>query len=261
MLSESCRLVPLLPLLFVAIAAGADRSDLRYRDMDLMFQLDGVDAFKTLHLRFDGVEDLELFMQTYYVNPRPDLISSAIKSLPKSAFVKRPNNDGGAVAFFSEVFTANSAMMPKWKREISKLDKTTKAILENAIMVSSKGGVLKLGDQHSPAMNDMYWAAFFASGNKAYVDRLIEEFKNFDERKDQNLFMSGGSAMWSAASNAKRHHVVKAKLEEAKTAAEDRRMRELIERVLALARTDSNPDAFNDELRAIIQKQHEAGVW
>ena len=261
MLSGSCRLVPLLPLLLVAIAAGADRTDLRYRDMDLMFQLDGVEAFKTFHLRFDGVEDLDLFMPTYYVNPRPDLISNAIKSLPKSVFVKHPNNAGGAVAFFSEVFTANSAMMPKWKREISKLDKTTKAILENAIMVSSKGGVLKLDDHHSPAMNDMCWAAFFASGNKAYVDRLIGEFKNFDERKDQNLFMSGGSAMWSAAWNAKRHQVVKAKLEEAKIAADDRRMRELIERVLALARPDSNPGAFRDDLRAIIQKQHEAGVW
>ena len=38
-------------------------------------------------------------------------------------------------------------------------------------------------------------------------------------------------------------------------------MRELIERVLALDTPDSDPDAIKDELRAIYQKQHEAGVW
>lgn len=255
---SGCILVPLL-LIAVSSVTG-EVKDPRYRDMDMILQVSGVDPFKTLHPRFDGVEDLDVLMPTYYVNPRPELISRAMRSLPESSFLKQPDNTGGAVAFFSEVFADNPNLVAKWRREIAKLREPTRTVLHHAMDISGKGGVLKL-DGHSTTLNDMRWAAFYASGNKAYVRQLIAEFRHFDERKDANLFFTGATAMWSAAWHAKLHPVVKAALEETEATTDDERLRELVVKVLALGTPEGNPDAIRDEMRATYEKQHEAGVW
>ncbi len=135
------------------------------------------------------------------------------------------------MAFFSEVFAANPDRLPQWQVLIEKQDEQTKAALQRALSMSKAGGVLTLRG-HSPELNDSYWGAFFASGNPAYLRKLVDQLRYFDERDDLALFMAGASAKWSLASNAESHVIVRSTLETAKRNA-DTRTQELITELLA----------------------------
>lgn len=209
-------------------------------------------------------EDVSDFMQTYYRQPRPDLIASLIGVLHSSGFVQNdtnapPNATGTAtesaiIGFFSEVFAANPDRLSRWQALIAKQDEQTKAALARALSVSKAGGVLNL-DGHSAALNDEYWAAFFATGNPKFIDRLVDQLRYFDERDDLGLFGAGGTAKWSLASNAQTQPEVRFAIEEAKLKA-DKRTQELIMELLA-----EDPARVKLEISAIIRMQRESGKW
>ena len=57
----------------------------------------------------------------------------------------------------------------------------------------------------SPILNDMYWGAFFASGDVSYIDKLIDKLQYINERENKDLFLAAGTAKWSLGSNALFH--------------------------------------------------------
>ena len=209
-------------------------------------------------------EDVSDFMQTYYQQPRPDLIASLIGVLHSSGFVQNdtnapPNATGTAtesaiIGFFSEVFAANPERLSQWQALIAKQDEQTKAALARSLSVSKAGGVLNL-DGHSAALNDEYWSAFFATGNPKFIDRLVDQLRYFDERNDEDLFFVGGTAKWSLASNAQTQPEVRLDLEKAKPKA-DKRTQELITQLL-----NEDQARIKQEISDIIRTQREAGKW
>ncbi len=199
------------------------------------------------------VDEVSEFMQTYYLHPQPDRIAEVIDALSPSGFVK-PTNEFAAVGFFSEVFAANLNRVPEWQIHIVKQDDRTKAILERAVSVSKTGGLLN-NPGHSPQLNDGWWAAFFASGNPKFVEKIIDQLQYCDERKDQLLFFSGATAKWSLASNARSNPLVRSTVENAKTTA-SAHQRELINEVL-----NEDPALIKQEIKEIIQTQRQAGKW
>ena len=204
-------------------------------------------SLKTIH-------DVGEFMQTYYRQPRPELIASLIQALHSSGFVQRATNEPVVIGFFSEVFAANPDRLSQWQALIAKQDEQTKAALGRALSVSRAGGVLNL-EGHSGALNDEYWAAFFATGNPKFIDRLVDQLRYFDERNDEDLFFAGGTAKWSLASNAQTQPEVRLAIEKAKLKA-DKRTQELIMELLA-----EDPARVKLEISAIIRMQRESGRW
>ena len=81
-------------------------------------------------------------------------------------------------------------------------------------LMNNRNGVLDVHEV-SATTNDMYWGAFFASGNRQYVDKLIEELAlydtsryphkstdaAFDSKGDFDSFSAGATAAWSLSAN------------------------------------------------------------
>ena len=120
--------------------------------------------------------------------------------------------------------------------------------------MSKAGGVLN-SDGHSAGLNDVYWGAFFASGNPKFIRKLIDQLRYWDERDDLSLFFAGATAKWSLASNAQSQVGVRSALEEAKLNA-DKRTQELITELLA-----QGPAQVKQEISEIVTKQREVGKW
>jgi hypothetical protein len=199
-------------------------------------------------------QDVTDFCQTYYLKQQPELVTSLIEAMPMTGFFDKMKPRQGFIGFFSEVFFANPARLSDWKALIEKQEEDTKAALQRAVALSRTGGVIAVSG-HSPAIDDLYWGAFFASGNPAYVNKLIDELRYWDERDNFELFMAGAAARWSLASNAQSHALVRSTLETAKSNS-DRRTQEIIAELLLRDSTRARHDIHD-----IVRSQREAGKW
>jgi hypothetical protein len=200
-------------------------------------------------------EGIDAFTQTYYQHPRPDRIPTLIDALNSTGLLQKPSAIPPYVGFFSEVFSGNPDKLPQWQALIDKQDAHIKAALERAVALSKAGGVLTLRG-HSAELNDMYWGAFFASGDSSFTKKLVDQLRYCDERNDLQLFMTGISAKWSLASNAQSHAVVALDLETEKGNNPDKRIRELIAELLV-----QGPARVKQEAAEVIRRQREAGKW
>lgn len=165
--------------------------------------------------------EAEQFLQTYYENPRPAMIEDLIEALRVNRIFERSEARPPYIGYFSEVFSANPDRLARWREVIARQSEPTKGVLESAQSVKDKGGVLTI-DGHSAAIGDMYWGAFFATGEARFISKLIEQLRYYDERAEFELFMAGAAAKWSLSSNARSHARVRAILEESMNAVDPR---------------------------------------
>ncbi len=201
-------------------------------------------------------EAVDAFMQTYYQHPRAELVPKLIAALNASASLQDAANASPALlGFFTELFL-DKRRLHEWHALVEKQGDTLRATLRQAETLSgTPGGVLSGTTRSSAQQNDVYWGAFFASGKPVYLNKLIGELRHFDERQDLNVFMAGMSAKWSLCSNARRHPIVRASLEDASRKG-DARTRALIAEVLT--RTEAE---LKEEAIGIVRAQKEAGLW
>ncbi len=191
-------------------------------------------------------EALDKFATYYYRNPRPELVAPAIEALGPSGFSK--DRADVFVGFFAEVFAANPSRMAEWRELIDRQDRPTRKLLGRAVKFSRSGDLLS-SDGHSIALNDMWWGAFFASGNPAYLRKLIDQLavihwaQIVDEQYRKRLLVAI-TAMWSLARNAPEHLLVPVTLEAVRTDA-DPLSRKMIDRLLA-----GDAEAVRQELLA-----------
>jgi GWxTD domain-containing protein len=199
-------------------------------------------------------QDVSSFVQTYYQQPRPELVGALIKALYSTGVTQEPNAFAPLTGFLSEVFAANPARLPEWQDVIARRDRSVKPTLERAAAISKAGGVIAI-EGHSASINDLYWGAFFASGRLAFLQKLVDQLRYFDERGDLTLFMAGATSKWSLANNALSHPLVRSTLE-APILKADQRTRDLIRELLA-----QGPALVKQEIDGVMQRQREAGRW
>lgn len=199
-------------------------------------------------------EDLDAFMNKYYLQPRPDRIAEAIGMLSTSGVLQNAEAVAPITGFFSEVFTANPSRLAEWQPIIAKQPAVSRSMLDSALSWSKAGGVLQLQGR-SPQMNDVFWGAFFASGNPAYVKKVLEVAPFAEERNDFNLWSTGATAKWSLASNARQHPLVHSILEDARRTA-DKRTQDMISEILK-----RDPARIREEMADTYAKQKAAGKW
>ena len=199
-------------------------------------------------------EDFDAFMNTYYLQPQPEGIAYAIGMLSPSGVLQIPQAVGPMTAFFSEVFAANPTRLGEWQAITDKQPAVTTLALGRALSWSKAGGVLGL-EGRSPEMNDLYWGAFFASGNPVYVKKLLELAPFAEERNDFNLWAAGATAKWSLASTARQHSLVRKILEQEKSTA-DKRVQDMIKELLT-----RDPEQIRKETSDIYARQKAAGKW
>ncbi len=199
-------------------------------------------------------EEFYVFVTNYYLKPRPDYISDAIGMLSASGALQIPEAVGPMMGFFSEVFAANPSRLAEWQLLIGSQSGLAKSALDTAMSWSKNGGVLQLPG-HSAQMNDLYWGAFFASGNAMYVKKLLEVAPLRNDQHDFIRWSAGATAMWSLASNARQHALVRTILErETRTAG--KHTRQLINELLT-----RDPEQMRMEIVDTYAKHKAAGRW
>jgi hypothetical protein len=86
------RLFRVLPLLLVALANSVAAQQLP--------------ALKT-------PQDVDAFLQMYYLQPRPELIAGVVDALHSTGYLQKATAVPPTIGFFSEVFTANPDRLPQ----------------------------------------------------------------------------------------------------------------------------------------------------
>jgi hypothetical protein len=200
-------------------------------------------------------KDLDAFVHSYYLEPKPDLVAQAIDVIASENLL---NTDARFLylGFFLQVYALNPKQRAEWERLLEITSDPTRSALLNEANVYKKnpeGGF----DMPNPSeqRNDMAWGAFFASGNTRFITMLMNDMMHVDEREDKKLFLAGSSAKLSLAKNAQLYPKVGAFLKNERNASEGRK-KQLLSDVLSL-----NPDKIKEETEAIITKQKENGKW
>lgn len=194
--------------------------------------------------------EMDTLMQNYYLAPDPESIVRLLSLLDKemSGFSEEENFGVTMplLGFFSQVFKANPDKLSSWASDIDKLSLLPlKRILFSALYFSSvaesrellqhyakKHHFLKEFDftepvpaifdfpLESPAILDMFWGAFFATGDIEYPRRIM--IRACTEQPEGIIDLSIAAARWSVISNAKQHKPVRNMLnEQLRNAADD----------------------------------------
>lgn len=204
--------------------------------------------------RISTENELNYFTQTYYLHPQPELVPQAIIYLGRNKILtKYPSAERPMLAFFSKVFADNPSLAKDCKKLIKEQEPHARALLLKALDDSPEALVSETQD--GSARNDMYWAMFFASGEYAYLNKLIEQLKYLNERKDMRLYLTAASAKWSLSSNARTDLKVRAAMEAMKVG-------DVLEmRPIAADILQKTPEQIREETIAILKTQKENGTW
>ncbi|MCG7871828.1 MAG: hypothetical protein JAZ11_06960 [Candidatus Thiodiazotropha lotti] len=178
---------------------------------------------------------LSTWITYYYKNPEPELVSSAIQSLQSTGYF---NNDSSAApmsTFLGTIFSNNKNKIKEWAAIFKPYNDKEKLILIYALWYSNTDisnkqlKSLKNSDIHAeliekllasppkgvetmqitgPAVLDMLWGAFQATGDTKYIDRIITVLPYVNVKGDTARLLTGGAAQWSLTSNAVQHDIV-----------------------------------------------------
>lgn len=196
----------------------------------------------------------ERFLDLYYQSPRPDQLPDFLAAVHARGWADKANVRPPLLGFLAEIITAYPDRTDGWRGAIPKSDAALRRLWDEAAVLSHMGGVRTV-IEHSPAINDMNWGAFAATGHADFVNRLIDEIPHVGEREDRNLFLTGSTACWSLGSKAQSDPRVRQLLEAARTSASPR-TRALIGEILS-----RDPATYRKEMTDVIREQRNKGKW
>lgn len=199
-------------------------------------------------------KDLSLFTEEYYISPRPDLVTAALILISDSGLLEDENAIPPMYGFFSQVFFQVSNDEKLWK-SLTKQYPSLADLVNSAVRASGNPKEAFRKEPISPSLNDIYWGAFFASGDIYFIEEITKHLKYLDERNDLLLYLAGSSAEWSLSSNAAMRPKVKSDLLLIKEKANPHIARR-IESLLA-----KRPDEIRQEMQDVIMEQVAKGVW
>ncbi len=198
--------------------------------------------------------EFSVFTHTYYLNPNPGLIESALKFVNSSGLANKKKARDPILMSFSCIFSrSDSTQKEKWKNTINNLGDPAKSLL--TVAINKTPNELLDSVKISPVKNDMNWACFFATGELRYLNGVISTLRYLDERKDVYLFLTAASAKWSLSSNARGHEKVRIAIKAAR-AGNNHKLSEIAEDIL-----NKKPEEIRQETILVVKSQKEKGVW
>ena len=188
-------------------------------------------------------EEFAQFATYYYQRPQPEMITRAIDSLGSNGFLKyHGSQDKRAflrrahtcLGFFAEIFASHPDRVAEWLNvaEARPQGQEVRFWLREALKLNGSRPLLESGRNgpESLDMADHFMGAFFASGNPAYLRKLVDRLGSIDSGS-YPLSRAAAGSMMLLAYNAPHHPLVRQTLEEARTQAKPR-TRKLINEVL-----------------------------
>jgi len=186
----------------------------------------------------ETIKKLSQWLTYYYKIPHSDQDIENIKTMFQAGFFDKPNSVSPLIMFLAEVFRQNDSRIPTWEKILHEIPQNEFFYLLHALRQANTPNAIKALEDWpsdtagttikkikesqtidltnapitSPAMLDMLWATFMASGNTAYVERIINvlALSPDAEEKDSriNSMLIVGAAKWSLSSNAFQHELV-----------------------------------------------------
>lgn len=180
--------------------------------------------------------ELSNFMAHYYQKPQPQLVNKAMKDFANLDASIKVNASAPFSAFLSILMSKHPDKVPGWINEMTFKDQTDRGVIcyslwlanndvcreqmkkvalgmegkrKEAILalVSKKPDNLKTMYIATPADLDKLWAAFMASGERIYVERIMSVLPEINGKGGRILI--GGAAQWSLAANCRQDLKVK----------------------------------------------------
>jgi hypothetical protein len=167
---------------------------------------------------FTRQEEVNTFVMSYYREPKPELVWQLLDFLGTGDDL-RCKGGPGLVGFLAEFLATH----PERVRGLSRLARSKSRLLENVFRdgrrlsrFGERALILRIDTVHfhnrfwcalhlepfSPPLNDLFWGAYYASGDTRYLDRLIEHMRLVEEQQDPIIFLAGATARWSLGCHA-----------------------------------------------------------
>ena len=151
--------------------------------------------------------DAETLFSNYYLSPKPELITQLIELLGSNEAKSNKSSRVYMLGFYSRVFHDNSTRHAEWKTTISQQNAKNRELLTKAMEHSPELLISEM--PINPALNDMLWGIFFASGDIQLIHTLIDQLQYLKDTDKPQLYSTAMTAKWSLAENARFYPTVK----------------------------------------------------
>lgn len=189
--------------------------------------------------------EVQEFTMNYYSKPQPGKVSEFMKKEKELlALSSNPGMQASSIGFYSEIFKKNPDRLEGWVKEISAFPGIARATLITALWQANTPEAIKelreyakwdflftakannpneglhklkeLQNTKDPAELDMAWGAFFASGDKGYIESLVRcAVRPMPEDLKDEEDICSDAARWSLKAMAAQDNKVKAILDAA----------------------------------------------
>ncbi len=149
----------------------------------------------------------------FYRKPNLLLLPALMRTVDKAGILTDKSAQSPMVGFFTVVMSSAFADSQSVEETINQLV-DGRSFFSYCYSLSRNRDTILNWDGHDPSVNDMLWGAFFASGDRRVIERLVSEMRFCSEEQSVHLYLTGASAKWSLCSNAKQHPAVRTYLEE-----------------------------------------------
>lgn len=182
--------------------------------------------------------DASRFLETYYMQPRPELIPRAFAVMSQGTLLKNASARGPLIVFLGttmrknpEVIGAMLALAGKlpmeqagviysglWFVNTDAMRETLQRVMQDAQQADVREGIAALLERQppdlndmaidSPAIVDMLWAWYMASGNPKALQRIIAILPWTMDSNQVNRYVTGTAAKATLIANCKQHPAV-----------------------------------------------------
>lgn len=183
------------------------------------------------------MEQARLWVTSYYTNPRPSLLPSAMDVFSRAGVLKSIEGEGALIGFMSQVSAgATQDLLKSWVNVIGKKPEDQRVAFETALWIANtvesrlaltqmgltenenqKKAVNNMltrtppnlleGDIASPSIIDALWWSFYGGGDARFVERIISVLSMRTSQDTQEASI-GRAAESSLISNASQQQKV-----------------------------------------------------
>lgn len=186
------------------------------------------------YAEFGSQEEFGSWLMSYYQNPTPNSVPSAVEYMSNSGILDNQNAITPMFGFLSGIFSNNPDLIKPWVAQFDSIQESHLGVvvlglwysdLPNAKEITysiiykhqnlkdqfaylNSGSPVALKSiplEQGPWVLDALWGNFMATGNKEPVVRIFTALPWIDIKGDINRLTVGGAANWSLTSNAFQH--------------------------------------------------------
>jgi hypothetical protein len=143
----------------------------------------------------------QLWLETYYVNPRPAELAANVQALSREGYFSKPGHAAVGIGFLSTVFASHPDRVKKWLGEMRGLPSRDRRLIaaalwqaghplgsellrDDAASSTVRNDVLRVASTpaqlvvdtpvRSASSMNLQWGAFLASGDERHIVRVLD---------------------------------------------------------------------------------------